>query len=317
MAARRGSAPIQEDATDGLGARRKLTVSRTSDGKKTLSDSELNVVTFDFGFRDPSRQESLLPGNLVTSPPKPWPLEAVSAHANAEVVASFLRDVVKRNNIDNRGGAMRSSVNCWDKSEGVRPARQWKNAFWNGAQMVYGQIRNHDGSFFSIANMQDVVAHEMFHGVTDHTSRLEYRLQSGALNESYSDIFGAIIANYEQPMADWVWRLGEGFDGPGTALRDMSDPTRFGQPKHMRDFQRSTPPYDEYNDYGGVHDNSGIHNFAAYSIISARSAGRYVFNAADVAGLFYLALTVHLSRTSQFSDSRRAVVQSARTLFRN
>ena len=198
------------------------------------------------------------------------------------------------------------------------PARQWKNAYWNGAQMVYGQILFPDSSFYSVASMLDVVAHEMFHGVTDHTSRLEYRTQAGALNESYSDIFGTIIANGNRSIGRWNWDIGAGFDGPDTILRSMEDPTRCGQPKHMSDYRAATPPYTyDRNDYGWVHDNSGIHNYAAYRVITAKSAGKYVFSRKEVAALYYIALTVHLSRTSQFADSRRAVLQAARSLFRN
>jgi Zn-dependent metalloprotease len=184
--------------------------------------------------------------------------------------------------------------------------------------MVYGQILFPDNSFYSVASMLDVVGHEMFHGVTDNTSRLEYRTQAGALNESYSDIFGTIIANSKRSLGKWVWEIGAGFDGPGTILRDMANPPRCGQPKHMNDFRTATPPYTyNRNDYGWVHDNSGIHNYAAYRIITAKNGGQFVFKGKEVAALFYIALTVHLSRTSQFADSRRAVLQAARSLFRN
>jgi Zn-dependent metalloprotease len=308
----------QDTAKDGLGANRTIGVEVLPRGTKELRDAALHVTTYGFGFRDPSAQENLLPGTLYKNPPNPWPVEAVAAHANGSEVSRFLRNVVKRNDIDNKGGEMISSVDCWDRREGITPAKQWKNAFWNGRQMVYGQVKYPDGSFFSLANMLDVVGHEMFHGVTDSSSRLEYRTQPGALNESYSDIFGTIIANYAKPLGQWNWRLGEGFDGPGTALRDMQDPARHGQPKNMRDFRPSSPPYTfERNDYGWVHDNSGIHNFAAYSVMTAMSGGKYLFSAAELAAMFYIALTVHLSRTSQFTDSRRAAVQAARSLFRN
>jgi len=263
-------------------------------------------------------QDGLLPGKLCETPPAPWTPEAIGAHANGAEVARFLRTVVLRNNIDNRGGEMISSVNCWDRAEGTVPARQWKNAYWNGSQMVYGQILFPDNSFYSVASMLDVVGHEMFHGVTDHTSRLEYRTQAGALNESYSDIFGTIIANSARPLGKWVWDIGRGFDGPGTILRNMADPTLGGQPKHMNDFRTATPPYTyNRNDYGWVHDNSGIHNYAAYRIMTAKSGSQFVFKRKDIAAMFFIALTVHLSRTSQFADSRRAVLQAARSLFRN
>jgi Zn-dependent metalloprotease len=263
-------------------------------------------------------QFKLLPGKAVQAPPDPWAPEAVAAHANGSAVATFLRTVVLRQNIDNKGGELVSSVNCWDHGDGEKPAREWKNAYWNGGQMVYGQILFPDGSFYSLANMLDVVGHEMFHGVTDFTSRLEYRTQAGALNESFSDIFGVIIANWTRPIAKWVWDIGTGFDGPGTALRSMSDPTLHEQPKLMKDFKTATPPYTyNRNDYGWVHDNSGIHNYAAYKLITSKAGGKYLFTKKEVAALFYLALTAQLSRTSQFSDARRAMVQAAQSLFRS
>jgi len=306
----------QETAKDGLNVNRTFFAEKSGGNNLQLRSTALNVSTYDFKFKDPSASPHLLPGQIGTVPPPPWRGEAVSAHANAEEVARFLRLVVKRNNIDGSGGEMVSSVNCWDKAEGTTPAKQWKNAYWNGAQMVYGQIKGTTG-FFSIANMLDVVGHEMFHGVTDFTSRLEYQGQSGALNESYSDIFGVIIANRGKAIANWNWKIGTNFDGPNTALRDMQDPTREGQPKLMKNFRKAGPPYKRSNDYGNVHDNSGIHNFAAYKVISAASGGQPVFTADEVAAMFFLALTVYLSRTSQFADSRRAVVQAARSLFRN
>jgi Zn-dependent metalloprotease len=297
---------------------RKITVEVAAGGKRQLRDTVLNVTTCDFAFKDPTAQDNLLPGKLCESPPAPWPLEAIGAHANGAEVARFLRTVVLRNNIDNRGGEMISTVNCWDRSEGTMPPRQWKNAYWNGSQMVYGQILFPDSSFYSVASMLDVVGHEMFHGVTDHTSRLEYRTQAGALNESYSDIFGTIIANGNRSIGRWNWDIGAGFDGPGTILRSMEDPTRCGQPRNMSGYRAATPPYTyERNDYGWVHDNSGIHNYAAYRVITAKNAGKYVFTRKQIAALYYIALTVHLSRTSQFADSRRAVLQAARSLFRN
>jgi Zn-dependent metalloprotease len=311
-------AAVQEVVKDALNRKRTITVESVSGGKKQLHDSRLNVATYGFNFKDPTAQSDLLPGTLYEEPPKPWPLEAIGAHANGSAVARFLRDVLKRNNIDNKGGEMISTVNCWDRSERTNVSKEWKNAYWNGEQMVFGQIKFPDGSFFSVASMQDVVGHEMFHGVTDYTSRLEYRTQAGALNESYSDIFGTIIANFSSPLDQWVWDIGAGFDGPGTALRNLQDPTLHDQPKLMQDYRTATAPYTyERNDYGWVHDNSGIHNYAAYKVMTAKASAKYLFTPTESAAMFYLALTVQLSRTSQFSDSRRAMVQAARSLFRS
>jgi Zn-dependent metalloprotease len=182
--------------------------------------------------------------------------------------------------------------------------------------MVYGQRLDATGNLTSLSIALDIVGHEMFHGITDSSSRLEYANQPGALNESYSDIFGVIIANFANPdPRKWNWYVGEGLSPHGPAFRDMKDPARFGQPARMRDFVRSanTPN----GDWGGVHTNSGIHNKTAYNVLTSEdAAGQLLFKPAEVAAIFYLALTQQLSRTSQFSDSRRAVLTSARTSFR-
>lgn len=181
--------------------------------------------------------------------------------------------------------------------------------------MVYGQ-RSVGGVLRSYAVGLDIVAHEIFHGVTNFSARLEYAGETGALNESYSDIFGVIISNFDQPdIAQWNWELGEELDGTGIPIRDLSNPRRRNQPDHMRDFQFL--PNTSAGDYGGVHINSGIHNKAAFNLITARDIqDAFLFDAASVSVLFYQALTQYLSRRSGFSDSRTAVELVARTLFR-
>jgi Zn-dependent metalloprotease len=300
---------------DGLGRSRTFGCARESGGTLTMSSVKLNVHTFDFRFKDPDTQESRLPGPYVARPPIPWPPAAVSAHANAEKMSRFLRAVLKRDNIDNQGGPMRSSINCVVQGEESRP-REWLNAYWNGNQMVYGQRRT-GSTFRSLAEVMDIVAHEMFHGVTDFTARLEYANESGALNESYSDIFGCIVANYDRAdVTKWNWEIGEGLDAGGKAFRDMRDPRRHDQPAHMRDYEHL--PNTENGDWGGVHTNSGIHNYAAYRILSARGKdGKRLLRAGEVAAIFYIAITQYLSRNSGFSDSRRGVVLAARTLYRS
>lgn len=309
-------AAVQETAIDALGQRRRIVVEKIG-GRRRLHDKALNLTTYGFRFRDPTADSGKLPGTLFASQSKPWPPEAIGAHANVSEIVRYLRDVLKRNNIDNQGGEVVSTVNCWDRMESTGVDREWRNAYWNGEQMVYGQVAFPDGSMLSVASMLDVVAHELFHGVTEATSRLEYQTQAGALNESYSDIFGVIIANHGRPVGRWTWEIGRDFDGPGTFLRSLSNPAEFGQPTHMRNFRKSTPPYTfDRNDYGHVHDNSGIHNIAAYKILTRKRGSRFLFTAEQVAALFFLALTIHLSRTSDFADSRRAVLAATRSLFR-
>lgn len=283
----------------------------TVGAKTVMRDPVLNIETYDFRFADPQFQSGNLPGNLMASPFTP---AAVSAHVNATHVATFLRDTLKRNNIDNMGGRLVSSVNCLLKAAENPPgSRIWLNAFWDGNanQMIYGQAR-FNGRLQSLSASLSVVAHELFHGVTGATARLVYQDETGALNESYSDIFGIIVANFNEPdISKWDFLIGDGLSSGIEALRDMRDPTRFDQPKLMSDFR------DTGSDHGGVHINSGIHNFAAFNIITAQSKGAFLFKAEELAAMFYVALTQQLSRQSTFADSHRGVVLAARSLFRN
>ena len=312
--------PEESDAPDGLGVERHIRLQRDEADNRRLSDMVRNVRTHDFNFRDARLLDGFLPGDFVVNPPAPWSLAAISAHANAAEVAEFLITELGRDGLDNRGGPFISSINCTYLN--ADPAnREWRNAAWIGTQMIYGQ-RMVNGTLRSYAIASDVVAHEITHGLTDKTARLEYQRESGALNESYSDIFGVIISNRRQPSIDaWNWEMGEDLNVTGIPLRDVSDPPRRGQPDHMGDFRRLDPgegPTRE-NDYGGVHFTSGIHNKAAFNLITSRDGvgGARLFSPREVAALFYIALTQYLSRTSGFSDSRRGVELAARTLFRN
>jgi len=310
---RRRKEPQFAEALDALGRRRKFAARKTGDAWQ-LADDELNVHTYDFGFHDLERDGRRLPGSYAGGPPEPWNPSAVSAHANAVEVVLFLRKVLKREGLDNRGGPVISSINCCSGSRGR--GREWRNAAWIGTQMVYGQ-RQVNGQLRSYAVAKDVVAHEILHGLTDHTARLEYASMSGALNESYSDIFGIIVSNLSNPdVGSWNWELGEELNGSGIPIRDLSRPSQYGQPEHMDDY--ALMAVGPMTDWGGVHINSGIHNKAAYNLLTSKDAhGTRLFDPREVAALFYLALTQHLSRTSKFLDSRRGVELSARTFFRN
>jgi Zn-dependent metalloprotease len=298
-------------ALDGLKKMRTIAYSENDTGA-VLHDPDLNLHTYDFGFGNVDAEVSRLPGDYVAGPPVPWDPAAISAHANAADMLKFLSSVLGRNGIDNMGGPVRSSINCVERNH----TKEWDNATWFRKQMMYGQS-NVKGDLRSWALRKDIVAHELTHGITDYTARIEYLGESGALNESYSDIFGVIVANIDQPdVKKWNWLIGEEVFGPGTALRDMKSPEKFDQPAHMDNYQKL--PKTENGDWGGVHTNSGIHNKAAYNMLTAKDTkGNYLLKPREVAALFYLALTQNLSRTSRFSDSRRGVELAARSLFAN
>jgi Zn-dependent metalloprotease len=298
-------------ARDGLKKIRTINCAENSNGC-FLHDPDLNLHTYDFGFGNVDVLVSKLPGTYVANPPDPWDGAAVSAHANTADVLKFLSTVLRRNSVDNMGGAVRSSINCVEEDE----TDEWDNATWYRKQMMYGQSKV-NGKLRSWALAKDIVAHELTHGITDYTARIEYLGESGALNESYSDIFGVIVANIgTSNVKKWNWLIGDGLFGPDTALRDMKKPENFDQPSHMNDYQKL--PKTENGDWGGVHTNSGIHNKVAYHMLTAKDTqGRYLLKPREVAALFYLALTQNLSRTSRFGDSRRGVELAARSLFAN
>lgn len=308
--------PRSADATasgqDELNAQRQFAVSPDQAGT-VMIDASLGLETFDLRLGD---LESQL-GTRVrcANPPAPWTKAAVSAHSNAAEVVGFLRNVLHRAGVDNRGGALRSTINC-TYSRHPAPPGEWHNAAWSGGQMFYGQ-RRVSGQLVSTAADLDVVAHEVMHGVTQNSANLQYLGESGALNESYSDIFGAIVANAARanPLG-WDFRMGKTFRGTGVPLRDLADPAAHGQPAHMNDYRQL--PLTSAGDWGGVHINSGIHNKAAHLIITAVDpAGSALFVPTELAAIFYLALTEHLSRTSIFADSRRGIEAATLTLFRN
>jgi len=251
-------------------------------------------------------------GNPVQNGTADWGTTAraaVSAHVNAAKVDDFYRGVLKRNGIDNQGMALVNVVNCTYARAGTPPA--WGNAMWTLDRMWYGQVADASGRLVSFSRLLDVIAHELTHGVTEYSSALVYRDQSGALNESFSDIFGIIIRNWDQGenRDTWDWEIGAGIGPGGLPLRDMSDPTRTNDPAHMRDYVSTT------RDSGGVHTNSNIHNKAAFNVLTAKDAtGAFVFTNEDAAYLYYLTL-VRLNRLATFSDVRATLVSVASTMY--
>ncbi|RXK17147.1 M4 family metallopeptidase, partial [Macrococcus sp. DPC7161] len=115
-----------------------------------------------------------------------------------------------------------------------------------------------DVTFRPLAGGKDVVAHEITHGVTQETANLKYQGQSGALNESISDVFAYFIDNDDATIGEDVYTPNKA----GDALRSMSNPNLYNQPATMSQYVNTT------SDNGGVHTNSGIPNKIAYDTIS-------------------------------------------------
>jgi len=231
--------------------------------------------------------------NIINDP------AAVDAHYYAGVVYDYYQSKFARSGIDNRNMAMKSTVHY---------SRNYVNAFWNGAQMVYG---DGDGvNSLALSGGLDVIAHEMTHGVDENEADLIYANQSGALNESMSDTFGTFVEFYAQSnKAEWL--IGEDIWTPkisGDALRSMADPTLYGDPDNMSSYKNL--PNTQAGDWGGVHTNCGIPNKACY--LTATNSAVGIVKAEQI---YYRALCNHMTVSTDFSGARAALAQSAADLY--
>lgn len=239
-----------------------------------------------------------LPGRLVKSEgsAKIQDKTVNEAYAGAGLTYDLFKKVFGRNSIDDRGMRLDSTVHY---------GKDYDNAFWNGQQMVYG---DGDGELFNRFTIAlDVIGHELTHGVTQYEAGLEYQGQSGALNESMSDVFGSLVKQYRrrQEAKDADWLIGKGLltkNVNGRGLRSMKEPGtayddpvlgRDPQPGHMKDYVKTR------EDNGGVHINSGIPNRAFYET-AVRLGGHAWVKAGQI---WYVVLRDRLRPGSDFKDA--------------
>ena len=227
---------------------------------------------------------------------------AISAHYNGGKAYEYFKNIHTRNSINGSGGNIVSLINIADED-----GSSMGNAFWNGAAMFYG---NGDSNFQPLAKGLDVAGHEMTHGVVQNTANLEYEGESGALNESFADVFGSLIDRDD-------WLIGEDVVKtnafPSGALRSLQDPHNGAS---NGDFNGGWQPrkfserYTGTQDNGGVHINSGIPNYAYFLFANNASVGK------DKAEkVYYKALSSYLTKSSQFVDCRVAVMRAAKELY--
>jgi thermolysin len=248
----------------------------------------------------------------------------VDAQYGAEATMNYYQSVHSRNGIDGIGGpgsqpaAANNSIGLI--SSYVHYGTSYNNANWTGTEMIYG---DGDGFQFSPLVSLDVCGHELTHGVTQYTANLTYAKESGALNESMSDVMGVMVERFQRPST-WNWQLGEEVYTPGTAgdaMRYMDTPNRNGNPDHysLRLYPGACTP-DEFNDRCGVHTNSSISNHAFYLIAAGgtnRVSGIPVpgIGPDNAARIWYRALTSYMTASTDFAGARQATLNAATAIF--
>lgn len=230
----------------------------------------------------------------------------VQAHYGAEQTLQYFQTKHNRDSYDNQGTTLVSYVSY---------SSNYVNAFWNGSFMTYG---DGNGTSYNPLVSLDIVGHEITHGVTEYSAGLVYSYESGALNESFSDIFGEAVENYALGTNDWL--MGEDIGvNPGNALRSMSNPSAKGDP----DTYLGSNWNFTSSDNGGVHTNSGVQNKWFYILTEGESGVNDNGQTYDVTGIgmndaaeiAYRNLSVYLTTNSQYIDAREGSVQSAIDLF--
>jgi bacillolysin len=269
------------------------------DGERELydggNDPDCNIRTF---------PACRLPGTLARTElgPPSTDGDAEAAYGHLGTVRQYLAGTFGRNSYDDQGHPIRATVNF---------GAGFNNAFWCSdacaesyaspldEQLVFG---DGDGSSYtSFARSLDVVAHELVHGLTASEAGLVYRGQSGALDESYSDVFAAMVDRED-------WLIGEDVALGAGAIRSVADPAAYGQPAHMSAYV----PMSVFHDNGGVHVNSGIPNRIAYLVSDDPAFG---IGRAAAERIYFRALTTYLTPTSDFMANLAALLQSAADLF--
>lgn len=250
----------------------------------------------------------------------------VDAQYGAIKTYDYFLNVHGRNGIDGSGGpGATTSIDGTTRliTSRVHYSSNYNNAFWNGSYMTYG---DGNGTTFSPLVTLDIAGHEMTHGVTERTANLTYANESGALNESMSDVFGAMVERSVQGESANTWKIGEQCytpsNGTGDALRYMDNPhlasnsgyTSDDDPDHYAE------RYTGSGDNGGVHINSGIANYAFYLAAKGGTHHRSGvtvtgMGADDAAKIWYRALTSYMTASTNFAGARTATLNAATVLF--
>ena len=288
----------------------------------------------------------LVTGDVASNPQNTWTDAAVvDAHAYSAYTYDYYFKRFGRRGLDNANHRVSNMVHPVKRSDIFDAPDEivgqfYLNAFYcgncAGGIMVYGEglpggvFLDNGQRWDYVSGGLDVVAHELTHGVTDFSSRLEYVNESGALNEAFSDMMGTSVEFFFQPpgsgqmQADYL--IGEDIvvgvtSGAPNGIRSMANPALYGQPDHYS--KRALLPPDDAHDNGGVHVNSGIPNHAFYLAIEGgtnrtsgiRVQGVGAANREQIEKIFYRAFTQLMPSNANFSMARAITLRAAQDLY--
>jgi bacillolysin len=246
---------------------------------------------------------------------------ALDAHWGAEKTYDYWSTVHGRNSYNNAGAAIKSYVHYNLVAAGYPDNN---NAFWNGSVMTYGDGSGTGG--FDVLTAVDVAAHEIGHAVCSFTANLAYQKESGAMNEGFSDIWGACVEYFAAPTKS-PWLIGEDIERRSghAALRSMSNPKSEGQPDTYggTNWRTVVCTPSNANDQCGVHTNSGVLNHWFYILSIGKSGTNDKGSAYNVTGITidkaakiaYRLESVYLTANSTFANARTSGIQAATDLY--
>ncbi len=239
---------------------------------------------------------------------------ALDAHWGLEKTYDFYLSQLSRNSFDNAGGLIKSYIHY-----GIG----FNNGYWNSSVITLG---DGDGSFMSPTSSLDFVGHEFTHAVVQYTAGLVYQGESGALNESFADIFGTAIEFYAGTSPNWTMFESNTLFAPFYS-RSLSNPNSGPPSQNWQQPDTYTGTYwvDPTGtlDNGGVHTNSGVQNFWFYLLSQGGSGTNDIGNAFSVTGIginqatqiAYRNLRLQLTSTSNYMSAYYGSLQAAEDLY--
>lgn len=243
-------------------------------------------------------------GNALNLPSGKPDIEIQKVHKDLKTSYDYFYAKFDRDSWDNKGLNVISSLHYREKAN-----KPFNNSFWHPSQnrVAFGT---------GWGNSVDITGHEYTHGVQSYSSNLLYQAQSGAMNESFADIFGTFIQFYS---GSYDWTIGEG-NGTKLTLRDMKIPAKFKQPDAIYDpkYQQKSSNCSSSNDYCGVHQNNSLLNKVAQLLVEGGKNNNAIvlpLGLEKTEQLLYFIMTQKLTSSSQFMDARAVTIDTAKNGF--